>query len=192
MGSKIRWFLPRACLALMVVFSATALSILFSAAAVAGRATGGQLAANSTGISLAVESRLVSTSTVRYVDRPVTELKYIARVERVPVTLREYNDLDELEQWLAKISADANTVYFNSPGTTPDCDDFALELQQKALEDGYVMSFQIIKSDSYNSLFKRSKLLPDTVHAINLVVIGNSAYYIEPQSGEIAFVLHLD
>ena len=192
MGSKVGWFIPRACLALALVSSATVLSILFSAPAVAGEANGGPPATDGPGVQLGVESRLVSTSTVCYVDRPVTEIKYVDRVERVPAKLREYRDLDELKQWLAKTNTSVKTIYFNSPGMTADCDDFALELQQRALEDGYVMSFQIIKSDRYNSLFKISKISPDTLHAINLVVIGNSAYYIEPQTGEIAFALHLD
>jgi len=33
---------------------------------------------------------------------------------------------------------------------------------------------------------------PDTLHAINLVLIDNSVYYIEPQTGEIQFAAHLD
>jgi len=67
-----------------------------------------------------------------------------------------------------------------------------LGLQRKALADGYVMSFQIIEPDKYNSIFESSKLPPNSLHAINLVLIGNSAYYIEPQTGEIVFAANLD
>lgn len=54
------------------------------------------------------------------------------------------------------------------------------------------MSFQIIEPDKYNSLFESSQLPPDTLHAINLVLIGNTAYYIEPQTGETVLAAYLD
>ena len=138
-----------------------------------------------------VETQLVETHTVQYVDRPVTEVEYIERVKRVPVELRNFNDLEELKQWLED-TRNVTTVRFQSTDTLVDCDDYALELQQKALADGYVMSFQIIEPDKYNSLFESGQLPPNTLHAINLVLIGNTAHYIEPQTGEIVFAAYLD
>jgi len=143
------------------------------------------------GNSLSVESRVIATHTVEYIEKPVTEVKYVERVQIVPVELHNFSNLEELKQWM-KGRKNVNTVRFQSADTLVDCDDYAFELQQKALADGYVMSFQIIEPDKYNSLFESSKLPPNTLHAINLVLIGNAAHYIEPQTGEIVFAAHLD
>ena len=138
-----------------------------------------------------VKCQLVATHTIEYVEKPVTEVKYVERVERIPVERCNFADLEELKLWLENKKS-VTTFYLQSPDDIIDCDDYALELQQKALADGYVMSFQIIEPATYNSLFENSKLPPDTLHAINLVLIGNTAHYIEPQTGEIAFVACLD
>ena len=138
-----------------------------------------------------VEVRLVETTTVQYVDRPVTVTEYVERVKSVPVELRDFSELEELKQWLED-KKNVTTVRFQSPNVTVDCDDYALEMQQKALADGYLISLEIIGPGEYNKLFKNSELPPNTLHAINLVIIGNDAYYIEPQTGEVVFVAHLD
>ena len=65
-------------------------------------------------------------------------------------------------------------------------------MQHKALTDGYRISFEVISRSEYNAVFK-SKLPPSqSLHAISLVIIGNGAYYIEPQTSEISFAAHLD
>lgn len=60
-----------------------------------------------------------------------------------------------------------------------DCDDFALTLQRRANRDGYQMSVTITR--------KQGQL-----HMINLAVIGNDIYYIEPQTDEVWFFANLD
>lgn len=141
--------------------------------------------------SPSVESRVVKIHTIEYVEKPVTEVKYIERVKSLPVELRNFTGIEELKQWLEG-NKNITTVRFQSPDNPVDCDDYAFELQQKALADGYVMSFQIIEPDKYNSLFESVKLPPNTLHAINLVLIGNTAHYIEPQTGEIVFAANID
>ncbi len=145
-----------------------------------------------TNISPSVECRVVETHTVQYVEQPVNVVEYIERVKRVSVELRNFNDLEELKQWLVEVGMNTTTIYFQSPNDTVDCDDYAIALQQKALADGYVMSLEIIESSEYNGLFKNSELPPHSLHAINLVIIDDDAYYIEPQTGEVIFAVHLD
>ena len=140
----------------------------------------------------AIECRLVETYSVQYVEKPVTVVEYVDRVERVPVGLHNYNSLEELKQWLVEVSTNTTTIYFEQPGATVDCDDFALALQRKALADGYMMSFQVIEPSKYNDLFKGSQIPPNTLHAINLAIIDNNAYYIEPQTYEVVFAAYLD
>jgi len=139
-----------------------------------------------------VECRLVERHTVQYVDIPMTMVEYIERTQKIPAELRNFNDLEELNQWLVKVDMNTTTTYFQSPGVTIDCDDYALDMQHKALTDGYLISLEIIGPSEYNGVFKNSELPPNTLHAINLAIIGNDAYYIEPQTSEIGFAAHLD
>ena len=143
------------------------------------------------GFSPTVEARLVETNTVQYVDTPAIEVKYVELVKSMPIELRSFSDLEELKQWLED-RKNVTPIRFQYPDTTVDCDDFALALQRSALEDGYLMSFQIIEPGKYNSLFESSKIPLNTLHAVNLAVIGNNAYFVEPQTGEIVFAAGLD
>lgn len=143
-------------------------------------------------LSLSARCQLVSTHTVQSIETPVTVVEYVDRVQEMPVEPRGFRDLEELEQWLMETITMTTTIYFEQPGAVIDCDDFALTLQQKALADGYLMSFQIIEYSKYNGLFEYSKMPPDTLHAINLAIVGNSAYYIEPQTGEVVFAARID
>ncbi len=181
--------LPSIYLISGVLFTAVALVVLFAVSGSLGQ-TGFE--SRMTVIEPTVQCRLVETHTVQYVDRPVTVVEHLERVERLAVALRNYNVLEELKQWLVEVNNNRTTVYFQRPDVTADCDDFALALQQKVLADGYVMSFQIIASGECNNLFKSGKIPADTLHAINLAIIGNNAYYVEPQTGEVVFAAHLD
>jgi len=138
-----------------------------------------------------VEYQPVVRTMVEYVDRPVPVVRYVERVEKVPIELRDFSDLEELKRWLED-KMNVTTIYFQLPSTEVDCDDYALDMQHKALADGYIMSFEVIGRSEYNALFKAK--LPDSqsLHAINSAIIGNDVYYIEPQTGEVAFVVHLD
>jgi hypothetical protein len=143
-------------------------------------------------LSLSARCQLVSTHTVQSIETPVTVVEYVDRVQEIPVEPRNFRDLQELEQWLTETITMTTTIYFEQPGARVDCDDFALTLQQKALADGYLVSFQIIESGKYDGLFEYSKTPPDTLHAINLAIAGNNAYYIEPQTGEVVFAARVD
>jgi len=143
-------------------------------------------------IAPTVECELVERHTVQYVDRPITVVKSTERVQRMPAKLRNFNDIEELKQWLVAMDKSATTVYFQPLNTTVDCDDYALDLQRNALADGYIVSFEVIGRNEYNSLFKCELPSDQSLHAINLAIIGNNAYYIEPQTNEIVFAAYLD
>ena len=122
----------------------------------------------------------------------MTVVEYIERTQKIPAELRNFNDLEELEQWLVAVDTNTTTVYFQSPGVIIDCDDYALALQSKALTNGYIMSFEVISRNEYNAIFKSQLPSGQSLHAINLAIIGNSAYYIEPQTDEVTFAVYLD
>ncbi len=111
---------------------------------------------------------------------------------KVSVELCNFSDLEELKQWLVEVDMNTTTTYFQSSGVTIDCDDYALGMQHKALTDSYIMSFEVISRSEYNAVFKSKLPLSQSLHAISLVIIGNEAYYIEPQTSEIGFATHLD
>ena len=138
-----------------------------------------------------VEYQPVERTVIQYVDKPVSTVEYIERVEKVPLELHNFSNLEELKQWLED-RENTTTVRFQSPDTVVDCDDYALEMQHKALADGYIMSFEVIAGSEYNVLFTTPLPPSQSLHAINLAIIDNDVYYIEPQTDEVVFVAQLD
>jgi hypothetical protein len=140
-----------------------------------------------------VECQLVESHTIQYIDRITTVTNNTEQVQQSPtIELHNFKDLEELRQWLVAMNTNTETFYLQPPNTTIDCDDYALTLQHKALTDGYIMSFEIISRSEYNALFATELPPSQNLHAINLTIIGNNAYYIEPQTNEIALAAHLD
>lgn len=138
-----------------------------------------------------VEAKLIQTHTVEYVEETVIEKEYVNVIRHVPVELRNFTSLEELTQWLQD-EYDLTTIRFQQGDTVIDCDDYAIEMQQKALTDGYIISFEIISIGEYNELFSTPLPEGQSLHAINLSIVGNSVYYIEPQTGEVVHAAYLD
>jgi len=180
-----------------ILIGIVALSLVFCIGAHLGQTTSELQTTINTNTNLdmsngpTVECRVIETHTIEYVEKPVTEVKYVERVKRVPVELHNFSNLEELKQWLEG-RKNVTTVWLQSPDTIVDCDDYAYELQQKALLDGYIVSFEIIGESEYNELFTTPLPPSQSLHAINLAIIGNSAYYIEPQTDEVVFAAYLD
>lgn len=142
-----------------------------------------------------VEVKLVEVTRVKYIDEVVEEVaaepEYRDVIREVPAQFRNFHTLQELKQWMNRHNQ-VMAVRFGNDDTIIDCDDYAIELQMKALGDGYIVSFEIIGIAEYNGLFTTE--LPDStaLHAINLAIIENDVYYIEPQTGEIVIAASLD
>ena len=122
-----------------------------------------------------------------YVDKPVVE--YVEKIVERGKDSRSFSSLQELEQWLNEGELTIS-IRFKQPDF--DCDDFALQLQDRALKDGYKLDLELIRPREYNRLFEKAELGPNEIHAINLALIGNEAYYIEPQNYEVVFVANID
>jgi hypothetical protein len=140
-----------------------------------------------------VEARLIERTIVKTVNKPVEveTVKYVERIKEVPTELRNFNGLEELKGWLGD-NRNMTVVRFQDDNSLIDCDDYALEMQYKALADGYIMSLEVIERFEYNKLFETELLPGQSLHAINLAIIDNDVYYIEPQTDEVAFVAQLD
>ena len=137
----------------------------------------------------------VETVIEKVVYEPV-ERVIVERIE-TPKLLRHFQNLDELEQWLGIVSV--LDIRFDMVDKETgqrikrfDCEDYAIRLQEKELRDGYIMSFEFIHYLEYNALFKQKQIPSGAIHAINLVILGNEVYYVEPQTHEIVFVAYLD
>ncbi len=94
--------------------------------------------------------------------------------------LREFNDKDELTEWLTTVRFDF-VVYFKAGEDgivrSNQCEDYAIALQKEALQDGYIVSIQI---DTQKG------------HALNSTRIGNEFVFIEPSTKEIWIGAYLD
>ncbi len=194
----MRWLIQKAVPALKLLAAIAVLPSVFCTGVYAGQAVLEQHTTRNTDINIntdispRVECRVVETDTAQHFEKLPSTTTYVERIKRVPLELHNFSDLVELKQWLAELDANTNVVYLQSPGDTIDCDDYATALQQDALADGYLVNLEIIESSTYNTAFNGIKLPTGKLHAINLVIIGNDAYYIEPQTGEVALAAHLD
>ena len=118
---------------------------------------------------------------IRYVDREVVK----EATSEKPIEWREFTSLEELESWLAEDDTDRYVYLLAGEDGVPrnsaeyDCDDYAIALQRRAAESGFLMSVTIIEEQG-------------VPHMINLVCIGNDIYYIEPQTDEVWFYCHRD
>ena len=61
-----------------------------------------------------------------------------------------------------------------------DCDDYAIQLQRRAAQSGYLISVTLVDDPQQGP------------HMINLAIIGNDIYYVEPQTDEVWFHSYLD
>jgi len=89
----------------------------------------------------------------------------IVEVHVLPV---EFPSKAALLKWLEENNIDAHEYI----PTTYDCDDFAYDLMQAAIADGYLMSTQTV-------------LINGNHHMMNATIIGNEVYLIEPQTDTV-------
>ena len=119
--------------------------------------------------------------TIHYVDREViTEVEVLADIE-----LREFTSIRELEDWLAEDDTDQYIHLVTGENGVAeqsdkyDCDDYAFQLQRRAVKNGFLISVIIIEEQG-------------APHMINLAGINNDIYYIEPQTDEVWFYCYRD
>lgn len=109
--------------------------------------------------------------------------------------LRDFNSIDELKAWLIQDTTNNSLVLKpNKEGIikfNERCEEFALQLQNNALSDGFKMSFAVMSRIDYYNKFNEW-IKPGTLHAVNLVIIGNDVYLIEPQKDEFWKIAYLE
>ncbi len=88
--------------------------------------------------------------------------------EPPPATLRKFEDVDELRQWLAQDKTDEipYTSFFN-------CNNFSSTLQKAGFVDGYIINVYPLESG---------------LHILNMVAVGQYSYYwVEPQDDKVYY-----
>ena len=109
-------------------------------------------------------------------------------LEEIAANYSYFDTVEELRLWLAEddtnewifIDLSANQSIGAATGIDVyDCDDYALQLQRRALASGYVMSAVIVERNGSD-------------HMINSCIIDRKIYYIEPQTDEIWLYSSLD
>ena len=116
----------------------------------------------------------------------IREVPVIVETEKeVSRKFREFEDLAELIGWLENnslpiqiiVGEDGRVNLVNAKSTSQyDCDDYAEALQRKALEQGFLMSQQLILNGQIYGVKVSEYTEP---HMGNLTTIGNNIYYIE-------------
>ena len=120
---------------------------------------------------------------IEYVDVVREVVKQVTIEKRIEQ--REFSSKEELEEWLAEDDTNEYVyLFFDTNGVARqsdqyDCDDYALQLQHRAAESGFLMSVTKV----------RKRGMP---HMVNLVTIGNDVHSVEPQTDEVRFYCHLD
>jgi len=118
----------------------------------------------------------VEKPVLQIVERTVTVEKEVEVIVEVPREISEFPSLEVLEKWLAEDDLDSRVVLrADSTGLvvfTGSCDYTALELQRRALNDGFLMSTEILEQGK-------------KLHMICSAVIGNSIYFVEPSDDKV-------
>jgi len=121
---------------------------------------------------------------------------------RSAVYLQEFESPEELQDWLDRtvvvefVAASDGNIGFDVPSgrllgldfATSDCDDYARELQRKAMYDGYILSLAL--TDEYG-IIGRTKVASE-YHMGNLAVINNGMWYVEPAKAQITYLGDVD
>lgn len=108
----------------------------------------------------------------------ITELAVVTK--EIPRSLKYFANVEELKVWLEQDDTDSQiivTADANGFIQGKDCENYAMLLMERALNDGYYMSVQV-----------------DTkcLHALNQTIISNRFYFIEPQTDEFWVEAYLD
>jgi len=98
-----------------------------------------------------------------------------------------FHSVEDLEQFLAKVQEETKGVTkFDT-----DCDDRAMSLQQRALEEGCILSLETLTRAEYRQYYGRT-IYGGRLHLICNAAIGNELWYIEPRDNRIWIGAYLD
>ncbi len=125
------------------------------------------------------------------------------KVVEVSKMLSDWNNVEELKTFLAQDNTDSSIFvkfYFGREIKLGGfCEDFAVQLQNRAYEIGKRLDTEILAYDEYNKYYGVGKINPgvgtlgiNDGHAINKAIVGNEVWFIEPQTDKIWLAYYLN
>ena len=135
----------------------------------------------------------------RYIEKPVyVEIEkpiYVERKVEVPVMLKDWNSVGELEEFLAIDDTEGHIILIaGSDGKinfNAQCEDFALQLRDRAMAIDKYLSVIALPPEEYKKWYGK-RLKSNEYHAICMARIGNEFWYVEPATDEYWLALYLD
>ena len=125
------------------------------------------------------------------VEKPI----YVEREAEVPVMLKDWNSLEELEEFLANDDTEERVILtagndgkINFSG---QCEDSALQLRDRAMAINKHLSVIVLHPKEYEKWYGK-QLKSNEYHAICMARIGNEFWYIEPATDKHWLALYLD
>lgn len=125
--------------------------------------------------------------------KEVEVIKEVEVVKEVPIKLRHFESVQELKDWLQQVDGQIR-LRANSDGIIHlrgACEDVAMYLQDRAIEDGYKMSIEVLSRDEYHRWYG-DWLDEGRLHAVNSTIIGNEFWFIDFSSDKVWLAAYLD
>ena len=130
---------------------------------------------------------------VKEVEVEVEVIKEVEVVKEVPIKLRHFESVQELKDWLRQVDGRIR-LRANSEGIIHlrgVCEDVAMCLQDRAIEDGYKMSVEMLSRDEYRKWYGEW-LNEGRMHAVNSAITGNEVWFIDFSSDKVWLAAYLD
>ncbi len=125
--------------------------------------------------------------------KEVEVIKQVEVVKEVPIKLRHFESVQELKDWLRQVDGQIR-LRANSEGIIHlrgVCEDVAMYLQDRAIEDGYKMSIEMLSRDEYRKWYGEW-LDEGRLHAVNSAITGNEVWFIDFSSDKVWLAAYLD
>ncbi len=128
------------------------------------------------------------------IEVPVIRNIVVVKEKLVPVEVpvyrnilpRQWGSVDEFVEWW---EAQEFKVLWNIDPENNDCDDYSDGLQMEALKQGYSVSQALALGGKYYGVVVVDN---PTDHAGNMVLIGNTYYWVEPNPDEFKIIKIVD
>ncbi len=137
----------------------------------------------------------VPVEVVREVEviKEVEVVREVEVIKEVPVKLRNFESVQELKDWLQQVDRRIR-LKANSEGIIQlqgVCEDVAMYVQDRAIEDGYKMSIEVLSKDEYHRWYGEW-LNEGRLHAVNSAITGNEFWFIDFSSDKVWLAAYLD
>jgi hypothetical protein len=134
---------------------------------------------------------------IRYIERDIGTA--VRLIDYVYTDLADWESVGELQAFLDADDTDTDVIMTNRAGGVIEfngqCEDYAIQLRARAAAIGKNLEVIAIDSTEYNkwlSYFGGSGITSGTYHALNMAIIGNEIWYVEPQKDLCWHALNLD